>query len=196
MISFSSMVSAKSFFSRAFSVSSSLRRLASETFMPPNLLRRVMTQPFLHKSGCQCVHLSRCFHAQGLVRAPVVVEADPVGNHSACGLQGLEAVPMHALVLQRADHPLDHAVLLRAVGGDERLLQAMALDQCVWLRLVNTRPVWGRSKKGSVAFPKRPWRVIRACASADSAVFGLLLPPKCQPSSARLRQSLTKASSA
>ena len=36
---------------------------------------------------------------------------------------------MHALVLQRADHPLDHAVLLWAVGRDERLLQAMALDQ-------------------------------------------------------------------
>ena len=33
------------------------------------------------------------------------------------------------LVLERADHPLDHAVLLRAVGSDELLLQPIVFDQ-------------------------------------------------------------------
>jgi hypothetical protein len=39
---------------------------------------------------------------------------------------------MHALIFERADDPLHHAVLLWAVGGDELLLQTLALDQrCV-----------------------------------------------------------------
>jgi hypothetical protein len=39
MTSFSKICSASSFFSRAFSASRSFRRLASDTLMPPNLLR-------------------------------------------------------------------------------------------------------------------------------------------------------------
>jgi hypothetical protein len=47
-------------------------------------------------------------------------------------LQVLESVAMHTWVFERADHPLHHAVLLWAVGGDELLLQTIALDQrCV-----------------------------------------------------------------
>ena len=60
---------------------------------------------------------------------PVVVEPNPVSNHSAGVLQGLESVAMHTLVFERADDPLHHAVLLWAVGGDELLLQTVALDQ-------------------------------------------------------------------
>jgi hypothetical protein len=59
----------------------------------------------------------------------VVVEPNPVANDSAGVLQGLESVAMHALVFERADDPLHHAVLLWAVGGDELLLQTVALDQ-------------------------------------------------------------------
>ena len=59
----------------------------------------------------------------------VVVEPNPVSNDSAGVLQGLESVAMHALVFERADHSLHHAVLLWAVGRDELLLQAIALDQ-------------------------------------------------------------------
>ena len=36
---------------------------------------------------------------------------------------------VHAFVFERSDHALDHAVLLRAVRGDELLLQAIAFDQ-------------------------------------------------------------------
>lgn len=60
----------------------------------------------------------------------MVVKADPVCNHVAGVLQGLEAVAVYALVLERSDHALDHAVSLRAVRGDELLLQAVAFDQC------------------------------------------------------------------
>lgn len=56
--------------------------------------------------------LSGCLHAQRLVRAPVVVELDPVADHAAGVLLAFEAVPMCALLLQGADDPLDHPVLL------------------------------------------------------------------------------------
>ena len=66
------------------------------------------------------------------MKSLVVVEPNPVANDSAGVLQGLESVTMHALVFERADDPLHHAVLLWAVGGDELLLQTIALDQrCV-----------------------------------------------------------------
>lgn len=62
----------------------------------------------------------------------MVVKADPIADHAVGVLQGFESVAVHALVFERADHALDHAVLLRAVRGDELLLQAIALDQgCV-----------------------------------------------------------------
>jgi len=59
----------------------------------------------------------------------VVVELDPVADHAAGVLQGFEAVAVDALLLQRANHPLHEAVLLRGVGRDEFLLQAIAFDQ-------------------------------------------------------------------
>lgn len=45
----------------------------------------------------------------------VVIELDPVANGTTGLLQGFEAVPVDALLLQRADHPLNQAVLLRSV---------------------------------------------------------------------------------
>ena len=66
------------------------------------------------------------------MRALVVIEANPIPDDTAGVLQGLESVTMNALVLEGSDDPLDHAVLLRAVGRDEFLAQAVALDQgCV-----------------------------------------------------------------
>ena len=59
----------------------------------------------------------------------MVVKADPIPDDTAGVLQGLEPVTMNALVLEGPDHPLDHAVLLWAVGRDELLAQAVAFDQ-------------------------------------------------------------------
>ena len=59
----------------------------------------------------------------------VVVKLDPVANDTTGVLQGFEAVPVDALLLERADHPLHQPILLRRVGRDELLLQAIALDQ-------------------------------------------------------------------
>ena len=50
------------------------------------------------------------------MRAPGVVEADPVSNEAGRVLDAFEAVT--ALLLERADRALDHADLLRAVRGD------------------------------------------------------------------------------
>jgi hypothetical protein len=59
----------------------------------------------------------------------VVIETDPVTDDTTGVLQGLESMTMNALVLESSDGPLDHAVLLRGVRGDELLLQSVAFDQ-------------------------------------------------------------------
>ena len=56
----------------------------------------------------------------------MVVEVDPVPDQATGMLQRFEAVPVHALFLERADHPLDQTVLLRAVRRDEFLTQSVA----------------------------------------------------------------------
>ena len=51
----------------------------------------------------------------------VVIEADPLCDDTRGVLLGFYAVTMNALLFQRPDDPFDHAVLLRAVRGDELL---------------------------------------------------------------------------
>jgi len=63
------------------------------------------------------------------VWAPVVIKAHPVSDHTAGELQGLEAMAMYALLFERADQALHHAVLLGAVRRDEFLAQSVASDQ-------------------------------------------------------------------
>ena len=63
------------------------------------------------------------------MRALGVVETDPVSDRPARVLQGLEALPMNTLFLERPYHPLHHPVLLGAVGGNELLLEAIAANQ-------------------------------------------------------------------
>ena len=53
----------------------------------------------------------------------------PICDHATGVLQGFEPVAVYALVFERSDHALDHAVLLRAARGDEFLLQAISLGQ-------------------------------------------------------------------
>lgn len=88
-----------------------------------------MTQRILLRSGRLCKRFSGSSHAQRLVRTPVVVKVDPVADQAAGVLRRFEAVAMHALLLERADHALDQAVLLEAVRRDELLSQAVAPDQ-------------------------------------------------------------------
>ena len=52
---------------------------------------------------------------------PGVVEADPLCDDTRGVLLGFEAVTMYLLLFRRPDDPFDHAVLLRAVRGDELL---------------------------------------------------------------------------
>lgn len=59
----------------------------------------------------------------------MVVELEPVGDRPAGVLQCLKAMAVYALLLERADHPFDHAILLRAVRRDEFLPQAVAAHQ-------------------------------------------------------------------
>jgi hypothetical protein len=62
------------------------------------------------------------------MRASVVVKANPIVNNAAGVLQGLESVPVSALVFEGSYNPLDHPILFWAVGRDE-LLQPISFDQ-------------------------------------------------------------------
>lgn len=61
----------------------------------------------------------------------MVIEADPVADDTAGMLQALEAVAVHTLLFEAADHTLDHAILLRTVRCNELLLQAIAFGNAV-----------------------------------------------------------------
>lgn len=63
------------------------------------------------------------------MRAPGVVEADPVSNEAGRVLDAFEAVAVTALLLERADRALDHADLLRAVRGDDLLAPVVAAHE-------------------------------------------------------------------
>lgn len=73
--------------------------------------------------------LQRGSHSQRLVGPAVVVKADPITDDTAGVLQCLGAVAVGALLLERADDTLYHAVLLRAVRRDELLAQPVASHQ-------------------------------------------------------------------
>ena len=60
----------------------------------------------------------------------MVVEVNPITDGSTCMLQSLEAVTMDALLFQSSNHPLDQPVLLRGVGRDEFLSEAITLHEC------------------------------------------------------------------
>jgi len=63
------------------------------------------------------------------MRSAVVVELDPVTQHARCILQAFEAMAVCALLFHSPDQSLHHAVLLRAMRGDELLLQSVAAHQ-------------------------------------------------------------------
>lgn len=60
------------------------------------------------------------------MRVPAAVEVDPVADHAAGVLPAFEAMAERAPLLKRPDDPLDHAVLQRAMRGNELLPQSVA----------------------------------------------------------------------
>ena len=115
----------------------------------------------------------------------MVVELDPVADHPYRVLLGFEAVPVDTLLLQGADHTLDHAVLLRA----ERLAQAVAADQSGVVSTGKYKAVV-RTQQERLPYPaQRAERLIRVCSRAADAVESLPLRESCQPKSTRLWQS-------
>lgn len=79
-------------------------------------------------------------------------------------LDALEAVVVNALLLQRPDHALHHAVLLRAVRGDELLSQTITSDQC---------RVMAASKNQSIVRPQQEL-TIDAAQGSEAANQGML----------------------
>ena len=69
--------------------------------------------------------LDRALIPQRLMRSFLVVPRDPVPNDPTRLLKGLECVLPDALFFQAPKESFDHPVLLRRVGRDELLLQAI-----------------------------------------------------------------------
>ena len=63
-------------------------------------------------------------------------------------LNALEAMTVDALLFQRPTDPLDHPVLLRAVGRDELLLQSTAPDQAGVVATCKNQTVVGPEEEG------------------------------------------------
>src|SRR5574343_192712 len=63
------------------------------------------------------------------MRAPAVIELDPVANDAAGVLQGFKAMAMNALLFQCPDQAFNQAILLWCMGRDELLPQAVATHQ-------------------------------------------------------------------
>ena len=63
------------------------------------------------------------------MRSAVVIKMDPITDRPTGMLQCFKPLPMDALLFQGPDHPLHHAVLLRAMRRDELLFQPVASDQ-------------------------------------------------------------------
>lgn len=120
-------------------------------------------------------------------------KTDPVADHAACVLPSLEPMPVLGLRLQRSDHALGHAVLLRAVGVMNSCLRPQLRTRRVYARLVKTSPLSDRSRNGVCTRLSVPKRVIRACSWPAAAVVALPLRESRQPSNFRVWQSMTKA---
>ena len=79
----------------------------------------------------------------------VVVEADPFCDDTRGVLLSFEAMTMHALLFQRSDNALDHAVLLWAVRRDELLPKTVTTHEA---------RVGSRGKNESVVRPQQERR--------------------------------------
>lgn len=88
-------------------------------------------------------------------------------------LDAVDALTMDALLFQRPDHALEHAILLGAVRGDELLLQAVAADQGRELAGGQNQAVVRAQQERAAAAPEGSERLISACSNALAAVVAL-----------------------
>jgi len=87
------------------------------------------------------------------------------GSFNSTGvLQGLEAMAMHALILQRADHTFDHTVLLRRMRRDELLTQSIAAHE---RRVVAT----GEGQAVGRAKQERRWHAPQGAEACDQRLL-------------------------
>ena len=115
-----------------------------------------------------------------------VVEPYPVPQHTAGVLQGFEPVPVGTLLLDRADDPLDHAVLLRAVWGNELLLQSVASDQAGIAAAGEHQATVRAQQEGAWDPPKCAEPRYQSMFQRCLGRLARALRESCQPSSSRL----------
>ena len=89
------------------------------------------------------------------MRPQVIVKGNPVTQNSAGMLDRFKAVTMHALFLDGSDQSFDHAVLLRAMRGNELLLQSVALYECSVTAGCEDQPIIGSKQKRCFDFAQR-----------------------------------------
>lgn len=113
------------------------------------------------------------------MRSAVVVEADPVSGDPRRMLDALEAVAVNALLLERPDDALDHAVLLGTVRRDELLFQAVASDQRREVAAGEDQTVVGPQQERRFDAAERADLAMSACSRAAPAKPSLLCRSRC-----------------
>ena len=90
------------------------------------------------------------------MRTPSVVKLDPIREHATRMLQCLKAMAMHTLLFQGADDTFNNSILLRRIGGDKFLLQAVTADQCSVLPTTEDEPIVRPQQEGCRYAPEGP----------------------------------------
>ena len=107
---------------------------------------------------------------QRLMRARVVVPADPAHQLPASVLEADEVVLPDAFLLQASEEALDDAILLGRVGGDELLSQAViATRRPEAAALIDESPLSERTTGVAPGGRSVPNRARQASSSARSA---------------------------
>lgn len=86
----------------------------------------------------------------------LVVEGDPVSDHTQCVHLALKAMSMQTPYLHHPDHMLHNPVLLRAVRGDELLLQPIAAHQSGVVAAGENETIVRAKQERLLHSPKRP----------------------------------------
>lgn len=111
------------------------------------------------------------------MRPQIIVEGNPVTQYTAGMLDGFKAVTMNALLFNGSDQSFDHPVLLRAMRGNEFLLQPVALHQSGIAARSEDQPIIGSKQERGLHFAQ----------SAIPADQGLFQRSLSRPGTARSR---------
>src|SRR5271157_921400 len=107
--------------------------------------------------------------AERLVRALAVVPVDPAGDSGTRVGKVAEVVLPNAFLFEAAKEALDDPVLLRSIGRDELLAQAVVAAGGAKAPALEDQPIVAANHRGSAVRTQGTEAAVQACSSARSA---------------------------